>query len=228
VVFKSGKFQLGMGIFDKERKEELKAKFEARLNETSDIQEKAQGLVGKFKGGYAKSKDFAQLAMSGEYPEVTPQRLFSAVLIASADLKYGIDSIDKNSHSVTLQTYNGEKFWDGRLSCFVIAYGDGARVSVTGSAEQGATVSGKITLSPLTAMTQMASEGGALQAQSKLKFAIAKQVPLTPEPPQSAVESVSPSSHQDIPTQLKQLKDLLDAGVLSQEEFEKAKTKLLG
>ncbi len=228
MVFKSGKFQLGMGIFDKERKEELKAKFEARLNETSDIQEKAQGLVGKFKGGYAKSKDFAQLAMSGEYPEVTPQRLFSAVLIASADLKYGIDSIDKNSHSVTLQTYNGEKFWDGRLSCFVIAYGDGARVSVTGSAEQGATVSGKITLSPLTAMTQMASEGGALQAQSKLKFAIAKQVPLTPEPPQSAVESVSPSSHQDIPTQLKQLKDLLDAGVLSQEEFEKAKTKLLG
>jgi hypothetical protein len=217
-----------MGIFDKERKEELKAKFEARLNETSDIQEKAQGLVGKFKGGYAKSKDFAQLAMSGEYPEVTPQRLFSAVLIASADLKYGIDSIDKNSHSVTLQTYNGEKFWDGRLSCFVIAYGDGARVSVTGSAEQGATVSGKITFSPFTAMTQMASEGGAFQAQSKLKIAIAKQVPLTPEPPQSAVESVSPSSHQDIPTQLKQLKDLLDAGVLSQEEFEKAKTKLLG
>jgi hypothetical protein len=77
-------------------------------------------------------------------------------------------------------------------------------------------------------MTQLASEGGAHQAQSKLKFAIAKQVPLTPEPPKSTVESVAPGSHQDIPTQLKQLKDLLDAGVLSQEEFEKAKTKLLG
>lgn len=228
VVFDPVKFQLDMGIFDKDRKEELKAKFEARLNETSDIQEKAQGLVGKFKEGAAKSKDLMKIAMSGEYPDVTPQRLFSAVLIAAADLKFGIDSIDRNSYSVTFQTYNGEKFWDGRLSCFVMAYGDGARVSVTGSAEQGATVSGKITLSPFTAMTQLASEGGAHQAQSKLKFAIAKQVPLTPEPPQSAVESVSPSSHQDIPTQLKQLKDLLDAGVLSQDEFEKAKTKLLG
>ena len=228
MVFKSGKFQLGMGIFDKDRKEELKAKFEARVSETLNVQDKAQGFVGKFKESAAKGKDLMNLAMSGEYPEVSPQRLFNAVLIAAADLKYGIDSIDRNSFSVTFQTYNGEKFWDGRLSCFVIPNGDGARVSVTGTAEKGATTSGKITLSPFTAMTQLASEGGAHQAQSKLKFAIAKQVPLTPEPPKSTVESVSPSSHQDIPTQLKQLKDLLDAGVLSQEEFEKAKTKLLG
>jgi Tfp pilus tip-associated adhesin PilY1 len=228
VISKRIRFELDMGLFDKERKEELKAKLEARLNEKSDLQEKAQGVVGKFKESAAKSRDLMKLAMSGEYPEVTPQRLFSAVLIAAADLKYGIDSIDKNSHSVTFQTYKGEKFWDGRLSCFVLAYGDGARVSVTGTAEQGATTSGKITLSPLTAMTQMASEGGAHQAQSKLKFAIAKQVPLTPEPPQTNQDSASTYSHQDIPTQLKQLKDLMDAGVLSQEEFEKAKNKLLG
>jgi Tfp pilus tip-associated adhesin PilY1 len=169
-----------------------------------------------------------KLVMSGEYPEVTPQRLFSAVLIAAADLKYGIDSIDKNSFSVTFQTYKGEKFWDGRLSCFVLALADGSRVSVTGAAEQGATTSGKITLSPFTAMTQLASEGGAQQAQSKLKFAIAKQVPLTPEPPKSTNESTTQNSHQDIPTQLKQLKDLLDLGVLNQDEFEKAKNKLLG
>ena len=84
VVFDPVKFQLDMGIFDKDRKEELKAKFEARLNETSDIQEKAQGLVGKFKEGAAKSKDLMKIAMSGEYPDVTPQRLFSAVLIAAA------------------------------------------------------------------------------------------------------------------------------------------------
>lgn len=218
-----------MGIFDKERKEELKAKFEARASsELSDVQEKAQGLVGKFKESNAKNRDLMKLVMSGEYPEVTPQRLFNAVLIAAADLKYGIDSIDKNSFSVTFQTYKGEKYWDGRLSCFVLALQDGARVSVTGAAEQGATTSGKITMSPFTAMTQLASEGGAHQAQSKLKFAIAKQVPLTPEPPKTVNDSTTQNSHQDIPTQLKQLKDLLDLGVLSQDEFERAKNKLLG
>ena len=217
-----------MGIFDKNRKEELKAKFEARAaSEMPDVHGKAQELVGKFKESTAKNRDLMKLVMSGEYPEVTPQRLFSAVLISAADLKYGIDSIDKNSFSVTFQTYKGEKFWDGRLSCFVLAFGDGARVSVTGTAEQGATTSGKITLSAFTAMTQMASEGAAHQAQSKLKFAIAKQVPLTPEPPKALLDDSTQITHQDVSTQLMQLKEFLDAGVLTPDEFKKAKSKLL-
>jgi hypothetical protein len=217
-----------MGLFDKDRREELRAKFEARQSEPSETQEKIQGLVGKLKDNASKSRDFMKPVMSGEYAEVSPERLFSAVLIAAADLKYGIDSIDKNSFSVTFQTYKNEKFWDGRLSCFVIAFGGGARVSVTGTADQGITTSGRGSANPLTVMTQMASEGGAQQQQSKLKFAIAKQVPLTPEPPKVEVEPAVQNSHQDVPTQLKQLKELLDAGVLTPDEFDKAKSKLLG
>ncbi len=216
-----------MGIFDKNKKNEPKEEMADRLEATSEFPEKAQGFVGKLKDSAAKNRELMKPVMSGEYPDVSRERLFSAVLIAGADLKYGIDSIDKNSFSVTFQTYKNEKFWDGRLSCFVISYGDGSRVSVTGTADRGVTTSGKGSGNPFTALTQMASEGGALQCESKLKFAIAKQVPLTAEPPISEIPVAVKSSDGDLSSQLKQLKQLFDSGALTPEEFEKAKAKLL-
>jgi hypothetical protein len=52
----------------------------------------------------------------------------------------------------------------------------------------------------------------------------------TPEPQKEDTKDVDQSTNNvsDIPTQIRQLKDLYDAAVLSPEEFEKAKAKLLG
>lgn len=56
---------------------------------------------------------------------------------------------------------------------------------------------------------------------------IPNNTPPSLPPQQPVIEAPSVSVHQDKITQLKQLKDLLDNGVLTQEEFDREKAKIL-
>jgi hypothetical protein len=179
------------------------------------------GLFGK---KHEEDKANKDVIMSGVYPGISPSRLFNAIMLAGAKLSYSIDFIDKGSFSVTFQTHKNEKFWDGRLSAFVLDQSGGAKVSVSGSADRGVTTSGRGSGNLVTAATQLASQGGASQQQAKLRFEIARQVKNAEDDP----EVTSPIFSPDLSTQISKLKDLMDSGALTQEEFEKAKAKILG
>jgi len=215
-----------MGIFKRDDDPEKESKRFER-------QEKPKELFGseieKMKGSYKNQKELFLQAQSGHYAGVSPQKLFQVALIVGADRKYSITFIDKASHAVTFQTNKREKFWDGTLSCVIIEFENGSRISVSGNSEQGSTTSG---LSPLkwSPLQQMASDGAVMSEIGKLKQAIAKQVLVTPEPQKENTKNVDEhtSNISDIPTQIRQLKELHDSGVLNAEEFEKAKAKLLG
>jgi hypothetical protein len=219
-------YLLPMGIFGKDSDPDKESK---RIERQEKAKELFGNEIGKIKGSYKNQKDLFIQAQSGHYVGVSPQKLFQVVLIVGADRKYSITFIDKASHSVTFQTNKREKFWDGTVSCVIIAMEDGSRISVSGNAEQGSTTSG---FSPLqwSPFQQMASDGAVMGEIGKLKQAIAKQVPITPEPQKEEAKDVDQSTNNvsDIPTQIRQLKELHDSGVLSAEEFEKAKAKLLG
>jgi hypothetical protein len=215
-----------MGIFKKDDDPEKELK---RIERQEKAKELFGNEIGKIKGSYKNQKESFLQAQSGNYVGVSPQKLFQVTLIVGADRKYSIAFIDKPSHTVTFQTNKREKFWDGTLSCIIIEMDGESRISVTGNAEQGSTTSG---FSPMqwSPLQQMASEGAVQGEIGKLKLAIAKQVLITPEPQQKDPRDASQSTNSvsDIPTQIRQLKELHDAGVLSADEFEKAKAKLLG
>lgn len=179
------------------------------------------GIFGK---KYEEDKANKDVIMSGFYPDVSVSRLFNAILLAGANLRYSIDFIDKASLSVTFQTHKNEKYWDGRLSAFVLNQTGGAKVTVSGSADRGVTTSGRGSGNIIKAANQMASQGGAFQQESKLRFEIARQVKNAEDDP----ATTTPNSSLDIPAQIAQLKVLLDSGALTQEEFDKAKAKILG
>ena len=144
--------------------------------------------------------------------------------------KFSIVHTDKASRSITFQTHQGEKHWDGVISCFAAEGKNGAVLTVVGRAPQGISQSGLVTLNPLKA-TLAAGEIGVIEGiKGNFKIAMRKElnredgeVPTAPESivePSATVESLS--------SQILQLKELHDTGVLSAEEFEKAKAKLLG
>ena len=215
-----------MGIFKKDNDPEKELK---RIERQEKAKELFGSEIGKIKDSYKNQKEFFLQGQSGHYLDVSPQKLFQAVLIVGADRKYSVTFIDRASFTVTFQTNKSEKFWDGTLSCIIIEMDDGSRISVTGNSEQGSTTSG---MSPLnwSPLQQLASDGAVQGELAKLKQAIAKQVPLTSEPKkeESKIENESVNFVSDIPTQIQQLKSLHDSGVLTAEEFEKAKAKLLG
>ncbi len=215
-----------MGIFKKDDDPEKDAK---RIERQEKAKELFSNEIGKIKGSLKNQKDLLLQAHSGLYVDVSPQKLFQVALIVGADRKYSITFIDKPSYTVTFQTNKGEKFWDGTLSCVIIEMDDGSRISVTGNAEQGSTTSG---FSPLqwSPVQQGVSEGAVQGEIGLLKLAIAKQVLITPEPRQEYPREINNliNTVSDIPNQIRQLKELHDSGVLSAEEFEKAKAKLLG
>jgi hypothetical protein len=215
-----------MAIFSKGDDPEKESK---KLERKEKARELLNSELGKIKGSLKNQKELLRQAHSGNYVNVSPQKLFQVALIVGADRKYSITFIDKPSLTVTFQTNKGEKFWDGTLSCVIIEMDDGSRISVTGNAEQGSTTSG-FSLIQWSPVQQGVSEGAVQGEIGLLKLAIAKQVHITPEPRRVDPTEVSHSINtvSDIPTQIRQLKELHDSGVLSLEEFEKAKAKLLG
>jgi hypothetical protein len=215
-----------MGIFGKDNDPEKEAK---RIERQEKAKELFGNETGKIKGSYKNQRDLFVQGQIGHYVGVSPQKLFQVVLIVGANRKYSVTFIDKASHVVTFQTNKREKFWDGTVSCIIIESEDGSRINVSGNSEQGSTASG-LSLMKWSPFQQMASDGAVHGEIVKLKTAIAKQVPITPEPQKEVTKEVdqSTSNVSDIPTQIRELKALHDEGVLSSEEFEKAKAKLLG
>jgi hypothetical protein len=197
------------------------------INSVSDekLREKLDKSVGQVKAAISNEKQILQKVAKGEYPEASPARLFETILTVAGEEKYSIVAIDRASFTATFQTHKNEKFWDGTLSCFVSSFESGSRVSISGGAAQGATTSGKLSLSLFTQMTQVQSEGAQLGEEMGFKRAIAKRLPTIPEPPLSNENKAT--TERDIPTQIRELKALLDEGLLSQDEFEQAKSKLL-
>ena len=217
-----------MGIFKGNQDPEKLAKKEAAKEELKGI---ASALGGKAKAEFSRRLDDVKNPGSAFCEGVSGDKLYAAILKSGADLKYSIVHSEANSRIVVFQTHNAEKFWDGTLSCSVYETEGGTEFKVNGRAEQGISKSGKLPsmatfLSPIgtTSFTQAASEGGVLIHQSKLKKMILKNVELVPEPDNRTKSSVSVDS---LSLELSKLTDLFKSGALSEEEFSKAKNKLL-
>ncbi len=100
------------------------------------------------------------------------------------------------------------------------------RAAVVGG---GAYMAGKHTANKQEAEAQQNAQIADLQQQQQQ--APAQAVPPPPPPPAYAPTAPAPAAGgltSDTITQLKELKGLLDAGVLTQEEFDGQKVKLLG
>ena len=78
--------------------------------------------------------------------------------------------------------------------------------------------------SDLSSLTQHASEGGVLLHQSKLKKKIFQNLELIPEP---EPENSQKGSSDSLSSEISKLQELFNSGALSEEEFVKAKAKLL-
>ena len=137
---------------------------------------------------------------------------------------------DKASRSITFQTHQGEKHWDGVISCFVSEGKGGAVLNVVGQAPQGLLQSGLVTISPLKAGIAQAEivkiEGVKAKFKVSMRKELDREITDVASVPES--EATSSASTESLSRQIIQLKELHDAGVLSDEEFEKAKAKLLG
>jgi hypothetical protein len=219
-----------MGIFKGSQDPEKLAKKEAARAELKAV---ASSIGGKAKAEFSRQLDDVKNPGSGICEGVSKRKLYAAILKSGADLKYSIVHSEASSGVVVFQTHDAEKFWDGNLSCSVYEVEGGSEFRINGRAEQGLSKSGKLPTAatflvpfPLatTSLTQAASEGGVLKHQSKLKKKIFQNVELVPEPEPDQNPKVSSDS---LSGEIAKLKDLLNSGVLSEEEFAKAKAKLL-
>ena len=221
-----------MGIFKGSQDPEKLAKKEAAKEE---LRAMASSIKGKAKAEFSRQLDDVKNPGSGICEGVSKRKLYAAILKSGADLKYSIVHSEASSGVVVFQTHDAEKFWDGNLSCSVYEVEGGSEFRINGRAEQGMSKSGKLPTAatflvpfPLatTSLTQAASEGGVLKHQSKLKKKIFQNVELVPEPEPDSQEAKS-NSVGSLSNELSRLNDLFNAGVLTQQDFDQAKSKLL-
>jgi hypothetical protein len=217
-----------MGIFKGGQDPEKLAKKEAAKEE---LRAMASTLGGKAKAELSRAVDNVKNPGTAFCEGVSSKKLYAVVLKSGADLKYSIVHSEASSGIVVFQTHNAEKFWDGNLSCSIYEVKDGSEFKIIGKAEQGLSKSGKLPsvtsfLLPIgtVSMTQAASEGNVIIEQAKLKKMILKNVELVPEPESQKTNAVSSGS---LASELSKLTELFKAGALSQQEFDKAKSKLL-
>lgn len=176
-----------------------------------------------------KMKEIKKEIAEGVYFDISGSDLYDATLEAAGVLKYSIVSSDKAGYIVTFQTPRVETFWDGKLSCFVLEIGPNAKVTVSGSPNKGSTTAA---LSPgqgggvKNFLSEQASTGSFVSEMGKFKKEIWRQVQIYPKSAVSNAQSGSLAN--SLPDQLNQLKQLFESGALTKEEFEKAKTRLLG
>jgi len=185
---------------------------------------------GKAKKAVNNQIGAVKQSLSDEYQGIQPDELYEAALRVGAKSKFSIVHTDKSSRSITFQTHQGEQHWDGVISCFVANGKNGPVLTVVGRAPQGISQSGLITLNYVKASfaaVEIAKIDGikgnfkiAMRKELNREIAEVSGVPESKVEPLNTVESLS--------SQILQLKDLHDSGVLSAEEFEKAKAKLLG
>ena len=190
---------------------------------------KAAKLVAENK----KMKENKKLIEDGIYKEISGNDLFNATMMAAANLKYSIESSDKAGLTVTFQTHKNETYWNGKLSCFIIEVGSESRISISGGTDGGSTTGPNSVGSgfsfgsnAMDFLHGQASKGAMIGQLGKLKKEIWRQVENYPKSGAPTIPSVTITN--SLPDQLAQLKQLFETGALTEEEFEKAKAKLLG
>jgi hypothetical protein len=202
------------------RSEKRIAKWEAKIIGNDA---KAAKLVAENK----KMKENKKEIEEGIYPDISASDLYDATLIAAANRKYSIESSDKAGLTVTFQTHKNETYWDGKLSCFILEVGGIARVTVSGSENRGSTESGFGPGSTFSdGMKGLASKGAFVGELGKFRKEIWRQVENYPK--SDASVSHSGTITNSLPDQLNQLKQLFESGALTEDEYKKAKAKLLG
>src|SRR5665213_2771147 len=147
--------------------------------------------------------------------EANSARVFNACRVAMAQLSYTLISADETGRMISFNTGRSLKSFAGQdLQATVLDNGDGSRVIVGGAiARRGGMGSGQ----------QIA--WGEKAALSK-KF-LAEVESVLPNVPEILPSDSTPSESKSIAEELKSLRDLHDQGVISEEEFSKAKEKLL-
>lgn len=147
--------------------------------------------------------------------EASSARVFNACRVAMAQLSYTLISADEAGRMISFNTGRSMKSFAGQdLQATVVDNGDGSRVIVGGAiARRGGMGSGQ----------QIA--WGEKAALSK-KF-LAEVESVLPNVPEILPSDSTPSESKSIAEELKSLRDLHDQGVISEEEFSKAKEKLL-
>lgn len=217
-----------MGLFKGNQDPEKLAKKEAAKAELKAI---ASSLGGKAKKEFSRQLDDLKNPGVGVCEGVSKRKLYAAILKSGADLKYSIVHSEASSGIIVFQTHDAEKFWDGKLSCSVYEVDGQSEFRINGRAEQGISKSGKLPtaatfLVPFatSSLTQHASEGGVLLHQSKLKKKIFQNLELIPEP---EPENSQKGSSDSLSSEISKLQELFNSGALSEEEFVKAKAKLL-
>jgi hypothetical protein len=219
-----------MGIFKKGESVDSESVKKAKEEKKEAAKELLRAEFGKAKKAVNAQVGAFKQSLSDEYQGIQPDELYETALRVGAKSKFSIVHTDRASRSITFQTHQGEKHWDGLISCFATAGKNGAVLNVVGRAPQGISQSGLVTLNPLKA-TIAAGEIGIIEGiKGKFKIAMRKELTReTPEVPTVPESTVEPSATvESLSSQILQLKELHDAGVLSAEEFEKAKAKLLG
>lgn len=200
----------------------LTAKLEASI-EKSNIE------LARRKAEKIKMKGSKKEIEEGVYIDISGGDLYNATLLAATILRYSIVSSDKAGLTITFQTPRHESYWDGKLSCFVIENGKNSRVVVSGSPNKSATTR-SLTPGMGFSLTEMMSEdasmGSFVSELRKFKEEIWRQVEIYPKNDASIVSLGTITN--SLPDQLNQLRQLFESGALTQEEFEKAKARLLG
>ena len=219
-----------MGIFKKGEAADAESIKKAKQEKKEAARQLLREEFGKAKKVVNAQIGAIKESLSDEYEGVKPDELYEAALRVGAKSKFSIVHTDKASRSITFQTHQGEKHWDGVISCSVADGKNGAVLHVVGQAPQGLLQSGLVTISPLKAGIAQAEIIKIDGIKGKFKISMRKELNReTPEVPTAPESTVEPSATvESLSSQILQLKELHDVGVLSAEEFEKAKAKLLG
>ena len=223
-------FELAMGFFNKGESVDADSAKRAKQEKKEAAKELLREEFGKAKKVVNSQIGAVKQSLSAEYQGIRPDELYETALRVGAKSKFSIVHTDKASRSITFQTHQGEKHWDGIISCFVSDGKSGAVLSVVGRAPQGVSQSGLVTINPIKASIAAAEIGIIEGIKGKFKISMRKELDreIADVPTETESEIKSSAVVESLSSQIIQLKELHDAGVLSSEEFEKAKAKLLG
>jgi hypothetical protein len=187
-----------MGLLSKLKEQTDKENASRRAR--ADYQGKAKAAL---KGGLA-------------YPEASPARLFAAVQRAVASLGYGVTHADHPSRTLSFATGASMKSFGGQeMSATITADAAGASTLHFGGRRSQRGLS----------TTQVVDWGEKADIAARVILRLDEALPDTPEP--AAAEAPSAASPGQISGELERLADLHKRGVLDDEEFRAAKTRLL-
>jgi hypothetical protein len=147
--------------------------------------------------------------------DASPARVFNACRMAMAQLSFTLISADETGRMISFNTGRSMKSFAGQdLQATVLDSGNGSRVIVGGAIARRGGMSS----------SQQISWGEKAALSKKFLAEVESVLPSVPE----VVRSDSmPSESSSIAEELKSLRDLREQGVISEEEFSKAKEKLL-